>query len=203
MCEIEICLECDGAAVQERVADVTHKIKGREIVLRNERHLYCPDCGSITYVDDMLEESQKAIAAELRRLDGLLTPDELRAIRLKYGLTQAEMERVLTTGPKTWVRWERGKVVHSAAVDRLLRQIAKNPMLMRDLMAETGIETSMVSRALEAIDQEIETSAAAAIKARHPELPDELVGDLVRAAVDEVKNVHSRASEIFDRRRAA
>jgi len=38
----------------------------------------------------------------------LLAPEEIRSIRARYGLSQAELERMLGLGAKTVVRWEPG-----------------------------------------------------------------------------------------------
>ena len=51
----------------------------------------------------------------------------LRAIREGYGLTQDALEQLLRVGPKTVVRWERGTVCQSAAVDTLLAVLRDEP----------------------------------------------------------------------------
>jgi putative zinc finger/helix-turn-helix YgiT family protein len=61
-----------------------------------------------------------------RRKHGLLSADEIRSIRERFNLTQAELARLLRLGGNTVSRWESGRNVQSAAMDVLL-------LLIRDL----------------------------------------------------------------------
>jgi len=63
----------------------------------------------------------------LRAHEGLLSPQEIRAIRERLGYTQAQLEQVLAVGPKTVVRWEKGTVRQSRLADRFLRTLAAYP----------------------------------------------------------------------------
>lgn len=180
--EPEFCVECGQTAVTEVVATVKHKVGSREVVIEQERHLRCGHCGTISYRGAMLEESQHAIAAALRRQDNLLTPDELRAIRLKYGFTQAEMETLLSIGPKTWVRWERGKVVQSSAADQMIRQIDRSPDVVRDLMTRRGTHNPRTEEVLAAFDRRIEQRIADALDQRFPEVAADTLRSVARVA---------------------
>lgn len=40
---------------------------------------------------------------------GLLTPDQIKALRKRLGLTQPQICELLQTGEKTWTRWETGR----------------------------------------------------------------------------------------------
>jgi putative transcriptional regulator len=55
---------------------------------------------------------------------GLLTPGEIRAIRDRLNLTQAEFARLTRLGEATICRWERGRLLQNPAMDRYLRLIA-------------------------------------------------------------------------------
>ncbi len=186
------CSDCGEMAVVETVGRVTHKIRQREVTIDGERHLRCGGCGVISYRGDMLDESQHAIAARVRREDHLLSPDELRVIRLKYRLTQAEMEKVLTIGPKTWIRWERGKVVQCSAADQIIRQIAKNPEVLRDLMNTNAVRSEAAEAVLASMDLEIERRIANRLKENFPETPMEILLKVSHSAAMEIRAaVHS------------
>ncbi len=49
------------------------------------------------------------------------------AVRKKFGLTQAELARLLRLGANTVSRWETGRNVQSAAMDTVLRMIRDLP----------------------------------------------------------------------------
>jgi HTH-type transcriptional regulator/antitoxin MqsA len=80
-----------------------------------------------------MERTQQRAVAQIRAEEGLLTPDDIRRIRGKYGLSQARLEALLRTGPKTVVRWERGTVFQSAAADTLLRLLDQDPAILQAL----------------------------------------------------------------------
>lgn len=95
----------------------------------------CTACGETYFSPQQAVDAQRRAAAVLRKEEGLLSPDEVRDIRARLGLTQAGLERLLGVGPKTVVRWERGTVFQSPAVDRLLRVMAQVPESTRVLEA--------------------------------------------------------------------
>jgi putative zinc finger/helix-turn-helix YgiT family protein len=183
------CSEC-GGAVTERTARVVHQIGRREIAIEDDRHLYCAACGSVSYRGALLDESQRKIAAALRKEDGLLTPDELRAIRLKYGLTQAEMEKILTIGPKTWVRWERGKVVQSRAADQIIRLIASNPDVLRQLMNSSSIKNEKALSTLDQLDWQLRHRIVEKVKAEiKSSLSQEILEEVINLATREIRQI--------------
>jgi HTH-type transcriptional regulator/antitoxin MqsA len=87
----------------------------------------CERCGESFHPPGEMNAILRAAAIKIRAADGLLTPSEIRAIRLGLGLTQAAFERMLGVGEKTVVRWERGTIPQSAATDTLLRVIRDVP----------------------------------------------------------------------------
>ena len=62
-----------------------------------------------------------------RRTHGLLSADEIRAIRARFKLNQANLARLLRLGANTVSRWESGRNVQTAAMDLLLRLIRDLP----------------------------------------------------------------------------
>jgi putative zinc finger/helix-turn-helix YgiT family protein len=62
-----------------------------------------------------------------RKRHGLLSADEIRTIRSRFGLTQADLSRLLRLGANTVSRWESGRNVQTAAMDMLLRLIRDLP----------------------------------------------------------------------------
>jgi putative zinc finger/helix-turn-helix YgiT family protein len=70
-----------------------------------------------------------------RRKHGLLSADEVRALRKQLGLTQARLARLLRLGANTISRWESGRNVQTAAMDvllRLLRDVPGSLAYLRD-----------------------------------------------------------------------
>ena len=73
---------------------------------------------------------------------GLLTPAEIRAVRERLNLTQAEFARLTRLGEATICRWERGRLLQNPAMDRYLRLIAygKDNIRLLQRLREPGQE---------------------------------------------------------------
>jgi HTH-type transcriptional regulator / antitoxin MqsA len=122
------CAAC-GGAIGTDSDPVTVELRGIAVQVDGVEHGRCRTCGEAYFTLDAANAVQLEAARQLRRARGLLTPDEIRAIRASLGLTQAGFERLLGTGPKTVVRWEKGTVFQSATADRLMRLLAARPEL--------------------------------------------------------------------------
>ncbi|UCH86457.1 MAG: type II toxin-antitoxin system MqsA family antitoxin, partial [Dehalococcoidia bacterium] len=133
--ECAVCGELSAALVREEKAV---SIGQRSTVVEDE-HLCCDSCGSEYATPEQMEQTQQRAVAAIRAEEGLLTPEEILRIRRKYGLSQAELEALLRTGPKTVVRWERGTVFQSAAADTLLRLLDRDPNVARTLAQIAGL----------------------------------------------------------------
>lgn len=99
----------------------------------------CGSCGESGYAPGQSLQASRTRAGVLRSHAGFLTPDEIRAIRERFHLTQADLEQLLGTGRKTVVRWESGTVCQSATAERVLRLIDKVPGAFEVLAAQAGL----------------------------------------------------------------
>lgn len=103
----------------------------------------CAACGE-TYTAEGAEEAQHDAVC---RYLGRLTPDEIRALRERNGLSQAKLAEMTGIGIASIKRWEAGNVIQNAALDTALRaldsshaEIAKPrpvPRFRTDLSSET------------------------------------------------------------------
>ncbi len=102
-------------------------VNGEDVAVPSANHLSCPKCGEVVLrFQDSKRLAEDAIAI-YRKNHHLLSADELRAIREGFGLTQAELARLLRLGPNTISRWESGRNVQTGAMDMLLRLIRDVP----------------------------------------------------------------------------
>ena len=123
----DTCLAC-GAHMRARRGQLDFAVNGERVRVAGIAHLKCPKCGEGMLSASALGELQSRAHAVYRNRHALLAPAEIRAIREKYGLTQAQLARLLRLGGNTLSRWEAGRNVQTAAMDVLLR-------LLRDLPA--------------------------------------------------------------------
>lgn len=91
----------------------------REVVVRGLPVRECSRCGARILGPDAVDR----VDAERDRAFHLLSPDEIRALRTRLGLTQAEFARLLGLGAKTLTRWETGHLAPSRAMNGYLRLV--------------------------------------------------------------------------------
>jgi putative zinc finger/helix-turn-helix YgiT family protein len=120
------CPAC-GTAMAEKRGKLTLPVNGEEIAVPGAPHLRCPKCHEVVLrYEDTRRLNEDAIAT-YRRKHGLLSAGEMRAIRERFKLTQAEFGTLLRLGANTLSRWESGRNVQTEAMDTLLRLIRDVP----------------------------------------------------------------------------
>lgn len=68
--------------------------------------------------------------------EGLLTPDDIRNIRLRHKLTQKRISEIIGVGEKSYTRWENGMSMQNKAMDNLIRIFDKSPKLFEKVESE-------------------------------------------------------------------
>ena len=113
-------------------------VNGEDISVPSVPHLRCPKCGEVILRFEDARRLNLDAMAIYRKRHGLLSADEIRAIRKEFGLTQNELARLLRLGTNTVSRWESGRNVQTAAMDvlvRLLRDLPGSVEYLRRLAA--------------------------------------------------------------------
>ena len=122
----DACPDC-GGPMREKKGELKLPVNGEEITITGATHLSCPKCREVVLrFNDARKLTQRALEI-YRRKHRLLSADEIRSIRERFGLTQAELARLLRLGANTISRWEAGRNVQAAAMDILLRMIRDLP----------------------------------------------------------------------------
>lgn len=128
----DACPKC-GVTMRERSATLRLPVNGEAMAVPNATHLRCPKCREIVL---RLDEARKLRARALdayRARYALLSADDIRSLRERLRLTQAQLARLLRLGGNTISRWESGRNVQTAAMDVLLRLIRDIPESLRYL----------------------------------------------------------------------
>ena len=122
----DACPRC-GTMMKEGRGRLREPINGEEISVPSATHLKCPKCGEIVLRFHEAKRLHEDASEIYRRKHGLLSAVEIRAIRDRFNLTQADLARLLRLGANTVSRWESGRNVQTAAMDMLLRLIRDLP----------------------------------------------------------------------------
>ena len=77
----------------------------------------CPSCGFECLDHEGQTLQHEAVCAHL----GRLSPNDVRGIRKKYGMSRDAFSKVTGLGEATLNRWENGNLIQSPANDRYLR----------------------------------------------------------------------------------
>jgi putative zinc finger/helix-turn-helix YgiT family protein len=111
----------------ERRGTLRLPVNGEEVVVPSARHLRCPKCAEVVLrFEDARRLNEDAVAA-YRKKHQLLSADEIRALRERFKLKQADLAGLLRLGANTISRWESGRNVQTASMDVLLRLIRDVP----------------------------------------------------------------------------
>ena len=121
----DACPSC-GSMMRERTGVLRLPVNGEDVAVPDAGHLRCPRCREVVLRFDEARRLRERAIALYRETYGLLSADEIRSLRRRFGLTQGALARLLRLGGNTMSRWESGRNVQTAAMDVLLR-------LLRDL----------------------------------------------------------------------
>ena len=123
------CPDCDGAATTVRHRHVFRYGRGDSAVdVEVELPVrVCGDCG-FEFLDEEGERlKHEAVCKHL----GVLSPQEVRDIRKRHGMTRAAFAAMTGLGEATLGRWETGAGIQSHANDRYLRLLAQSDGMSR------------------------------------------------------------------------
>lgn len=134
-----LCPICGEGKLHPEVSKNPVEYKGQTTELDLHFSL-CDACGSEEADAVQTRVNKRRMIAFKKRVDGLLTGAEVRAIREKLGLRQAEAAQVFGGGPVAFSKYESDDVAQSEAMDRLLRLAAELPSAFSLLCRRAGLE---------------------------------------------------------------
>jgi len=122
----DACPRC-GTMMEERSGELTYSVNGQKIAVEDVPHMRCPACDEAVLGNDEAALLRQRAFTLYRNKYGLLSAEEIRAIRERLGLTQSHFAALLRLGGNTLSRWEAGRKVQTASLDLLLRLIRDLP----------------------------------------------------------------------------
>ncbi|MDR0736817.1 MAG: type II toxin-antitoxin system MqsA family antitoxin [Zoogloeaceae bacterium] len=130
---VKFCLQCDdGTRLEHRKKDMTETMGGMSMTVPAVSGWHCPVCGECEL--DPGEGARVAAALEeLRRASIENRARELREIRKKLGLKQADAGRIFGGGVNAFSEYERGKTQPHKSTVLLLKLLDHHPELMREI----------------------------------------------------------------------
>lgn len=142
------CPLCDKThEIEERKRTTTITLKGEEVAYE-ERFYFCANAdedenefetGAMT--NENLLNARNAYRVKM----GLLTSDEIVAIRESYGLSQVDLAKLLGWGEATISRYE-SKAIQDEAYDTMLRLVKDNPLQALEFLKKNAEKFSEMKR---------------------------------------------------------
>lgn len=124
------CPVCGG----EKLTAATHSLAlqhaGQEILVSGLEHYDCATCGADPAFPDQVRRNDLKILDARREAQKLLTGAEIRQIREGLGVSQAEAAAIFGGGAHAFSKYERGDVMQSVPMDRLLRVARAFPQVV-------------------------------------------------------------------------
>jgi len=88
----------------------------------------CDVCGSEQAAGNQLRTNKRAMIKFKKTVDGLLTGEQVRAVREKLKLSQSDAAKVFGGGPVAFSKYESDDVAQSEATDKMLRLASELPI---------------------------------------------------------------------------
>lgn len=127
------CPLCGGTLVSQ-VKKVPFTYKGKTLELE-QTGWFCQSCHEGFLTPEESRRSDPALRAFHNQVDGLLTPERIKAVRKSLHLTQTEASRLFGGGPMAFSKYERGEITHSRSLDIVLRLLATGAVSLATVKA--------------------------------------------------------------------
>jgi putative zinc finger/helix-turn-helix YgiT family protein len=122
----DACPTC-GTRLCKQAGELAYTVNSQKVSVESVPHLRCPNCDEVVLTSDEAQLLRQRAFERYRVENGLLSANEIRAIRERFGMTQSAFADLLRLGSNTISRWEAERKVQTASLDVLLRLIRDLP----------------------------------------------------------------------------
>jgi len=127
----ENCPICETGILVSNTYTGVIQHKGNDLDVPNLECSVCKSCGADPVLADQAKRNQARFTDAKRAADRLLSAQEIRSARKNLGLTQHEASRIFGGGLNAFSKYERGEVIQSEAMDKLIRVACQFPNAWR------------------------------------------------------------------------
>ena len=140
-----LCAICGEGHITAQMQMVETEYKGTTALLPMHYQL-CDTCTS-DYAGATESKLNKRIVMGFRKqVDGLLTGEEIAALRKQYQITQAQAAKLFGGGPVAFSKYENDDVAQSESMDTLLRLVRRSPAAFWALTEEKGMQAQFTQQ---------------------------------------------------------
>jgi HTH-type transcriptional regulator/antitoxin MqsA len=135
------CDECGASDFEVRIEPDEFQRNGQSFTADVE-YSVCRQCGDEVIFAEQIKRNDCILRDAWRKIDGLLTAQEIVDLRNKLGLTQQDAAKVFGGGVNAFSKYERSEVIQSVAMDKLMRAALEFPSLFLWLKQQAGLLAS-------------------------------------------------------------
>lgn len=137
--KLDLCPICEEGRLTPATHELCIKHGGASLTVPRLEHSACDLCGEEPVLAAQVRRNQCRIADAKRMSDGMLTSRDVRQVRDHLGINQHQAALLFGGGANAFSKYERGDVVQSVAMDRLLKAAVCVPGLFEFLQSEAGL----------------------------------------------------------------
>lgn len=138
-----ICTECGNELIKVSTP-LVEELRGEKFTIEGIERYECPKCGNYEISLDMADKLSADIWEQYRQKHGILSPDQIKRIRAKLGVTQKELEQMFCVSHPTVSRWETGMYVPSPQSSRQLEALRDVPGFAEYLMKKSEVRRKKI-----------------------------------------------------------
>lgn len=135
----QLCPICDAGSLHAHTEQVDVEHMGQTGTIPSQ-YSVCDVCGSEQAGAADARFNKRAMIGFKKRIQGLLTGTEVRVMRKRWQLNQADAAKVFGGGKVAFSKYESDDVMQSEAMDKLLRLANDVPGALDKLMANAGVD---------------------------------------------------------------
>lgn len=128
----EHCPLCGEKTYYHQIKPLTLRYKNHSITVKQPGY-WCDSCGEGVIGGKDRKVTQKELQAFQSKVDGLLTPDDIRHIRGRLHIKQKEACDLFGGGVNAFSRYERGETPIPRSLSLLLSLLDRHPDLLSEL----------------------------------------------------------------------
>ena len=128
-----ICPICETGTLSKQVHTGEIQYHNQAVRVPDLEYSQCRNCGADPVLADQAKRNQVRFSDARRKIDGLLSSSDIRKARRYLGLTQHAAANVFGGGLNAFSKYERGEVIQSKAMDKLIRLSCRYPVAWKYL----------------------------------------------------------------------
>lgn len=147
------CPVCGLGTLTKKSVEEVFDYKGEIFTIKDYVIYECSVCEESIVDRKTLDDTEGLLIEFRRKVDNLLTPNEIKEIRALFGYTQERFGTILGGGKKAFARYENGTITQSRAMDNQLKMLRSNPEILTAIVKKLP-DNIKISRQIDYSDAE-------------------------------------------------